>query len=75
MKKEITAKGISKVIGYNKIYLHKTWDLRHGYGYHSQVIDYKYHYIGDGFHKHNKFTAVRLAITDAEMKKYRHTAH
>lgn len=43
-----------------KIWLHKTWDLNKGYGYHVQVY-FKNWNIGYGFHKTNKFTAVREA--------------
>jgi hypothetical protein len=57
-------KCLVKIIGGTKIYLYKSFDLRHGYGYFavSNLLDYK---IGFGFHKTNKLTAIRQSFNIA----------
>ena len=54
--------------GYS-IYLIKSFDLYHGYGWfvsvHLNVFDH-----GFGFHKTNKFTAVRMAFNALNMKPF-----
>lgn len=57
-----------KRIGGKKIYLGKTWDLKHGYGWFCQVFNYDFKF-GFGFHKTNKFSAVRIAIEDMKISK------
>jgi hypothetical protein len=63
-KKEINSyskKCLVKQIGNWKVYLYKSFDLKHGYGYfvHSYHNNYS---IGFGFHKTNKLTAVRQSF-------------
>lgn len=50
-----------KEIGGVKIYLYKSWDLVHGKGWfaHSVFFDFT---VGFGFHRSNKFSAVREAM-------------
>ncbi len=55
------SKGLKKTIQTNEIYLGLSWDIKHGVGWFCQVhrLDWS---IGFGFHKTNKFTAVREAL-------------
>ena len=57
------AGGLCKWWNRRSVWLHKTFDLRHGYGYHCQVFDLCMNNIGYGFSK-NKFTSYRNAIKD-----------
>lgn len=43
-------------------WLRKTFDLKHGYGWHCQIYN-ENHEVTYGFSK-NKFTAVRLALKE-----------
>lgn len=54
-------KCLKSKIGNITIYLFKSFDLIHGYGWfvHSYQDDFK---IGFGFHKTNKLTAVRQSL-------------
>ena len=45
------------------IELGKSWDLTHGIGWFCSVMSKAFR-LGYGFHKTNKFTAVRLALKD-----------
>ena len=60
-----SSKSLSKKINYKnnvvKIYLHRSWDVKHGYGWfsHSYFESFK---VGFGFHQTNKFTAVRQSL-------------
>lgn len=59
---------LKKQIGSVEFFLGKGWDLSHGKGYfcHAYHDDFR---IGFGFHKTNKFIAVRIALRD--LKQYR----
>ena len=50
------SKCVKKVIQGKTIYLYKSWDLMHGYGWFAH--SYFNCCVGFGFHKTNKFTAV-----------------
>jgi hypothetical protein len=54
-----------KKIGSDGYWLRKTWDLSRGYGWHVQIYD-RNHEIGYGFHKTNKFTAIKIARTELD---------
>lgn len=75
MKNKLTAIGIGKNMNGYKVYMHKTWDLTHGYGYHIQVYDVTN--CAYGFHKSNKFTAVKQAFSNLNCfdKKYKCIIH
>lgn len=52
--------------GKYKIYLNKSFDFTQGNGWFSHVYGDDSYEIGFGFHKNNKFTAVRKAIKNYE---------
>jgi len=54
-------KGMYKEINGFQVYLGYTWDLSHGRGWFCRVISKKFK-LTDGFHKTNKFSAVRSAL-------------
>lgn len=54
-------KGLTKDINGISFYLGIACDLKHGKGWHCQVFDEDFR-VGYGFHKTNKFTAVRSAL-------------
>ena len=60
-------RGIYKKSMNHRIWMQKTWDLVHGYGWHIQIYSKKFN-VGYGFSK-NKFTAVRLAFKDLLIQK------
>jgi hypothetical protein len=57
--------GITKIINNNNVYLHKSFDVMHGFGWFCQIYftDYK---IGFGFDNKSKFTAYRKALKNKE---------
>lgn len=61
---------LRKQIGIHKTYLTKSWSLTTGYGWFCQIYrdDFK---VGNGFHKRNKFSAVRKALLELSMQSYR----
>lgn len=66
------SKGLKKVIGGKEIFLGKVFDLTHGKGWFCQVFGGAMLFSGPGFgfHKTNKFTAVRKAIKNFESRDY-----
>lgn len=61
-------KGLKKTTGNKDYYLGRACDLFHGVGWHCQVFDEDYN-IGYGFHKTNKFTAVKIALQNVEIQR------
>ncbi len=53
--------GLKKDIGNKTYYLGISWDLTNGKGWFCQVFNNDIFTIGFGFHKTNKFSAVRIA--------------
>jgi len=56
------SKGLTKNIRGKNFYLGTGWDIAHGKGWFCQVFGIIG--VGFGFHKKNKFTAVRNALKD-----------
>lgn len=54
-------KCLVKKINGVKIYLYKSWSLVHGFGYYCFSLGEGFK-IGFGFHKTNKFSAVRQSL-------------
>lgn len=59
------SKCLRKKINYRnntvKIYLYRSWDVKHGYGWFSHSVFDSFE-VGFGFHKTNKLTAVRQSL-------------
>ena len=55
-------KGLRKEMNNKTFYLGRSWDLTNGKGWFCQVHCNRTFNMGFGFHKTNKFTAVRIAL-------------
>lgn len=55
-----------KTINGIECYLYKSFDLTHGYGYFVHSFNNVKFNTGFGFHKTNKFTAIRQALESAK---------
>lgn len=58
------SKALKGTIGNITIYLYRTWDIVHGKGWFVRSVNENLK-LGFGFHKHNRFTAVREALKTA----------